>query len=294
MNKDLIKKLKSDIAQFKLKNNKRIAELEEDLRIANQKAPIIKFSDIVFPTPLKVHGEIDVKNLPSDQKVHGAVEINGLKEALADTQHIRPKWYKEPKEKIKVEIVKQLKSEKPTWLDNTIGSTLELVTTLLSSLASKTLDAQVKFWSRLWNSGLNVRLEHGDPQKPQFVVMLDPHSGKAMGGADFAGGGRSMAVMSSRTGGGVGGLPIIYNVPMPTGATEYSICLPNDTKKILIKLREIGYDLQLAWNAGESGSNYVTVPAGSTKDISGVNLSDKTLYFQCSEANQVAEIEIFI
>ena len=78
---------------------------------------------------------------------------------------------------------------------------------------------------------------------------------------------------------------------MTLADTEYSQALPADTRKALIRVRSGGYDVKLAYVSGESGTNYITIPAGATKVIEGVFLLNTTLYFQCPGAGEVLEIE---
>ena len=83
--------------------------------------------------------------------------------------------------------------------------------------------------------------------------------------------------------------PVIYNVTMTTANTEYSQALPSNTKKLLVKCRG-AYDIKVALTTGESGTNYITVPAGSALCETLIVAASLTLYFQCATAAQVAEI----
>lgn len=84
--------------------------------------------------------------------------------------------------------------------------------------------------------------------------------------------------------------PTITNVPMAAANTEYSYALPAGTKKFYIKLREALPHIKLAYNAGESGTTYVTVPAGNFWSDDQLTTTAITLYFQSNVAGQVAEI----
>lgn len=82
---------------------------------------------------------------------------------------------------------------------------------------------------------------------------------------------------------------VIYNVTMTSANTEYSQALPPNTRKFLIKCRT-SFAIKLAFKSGESGTNYLTVPAGMTYWEDQINYATVTLYFQCATAGKVAEI----
>lgn len=85
-------------------------------------------------------------------------------------------------------------------------------------------------------------------------------------------------------------IPTIYNEVMTDANHEYSKTLPNGAKVVLIQLRGDA-DLKLAYIEGESGTKYITIPAGDSKVLEGEWVSNLTLYFQSPSAAQVAEIE---
>lgn len=87
--------------------------------------------------------------------------------------------------------------------------------------------------------------------------------------------------------------PTIVNLALTDADTEYSYAVPAETKKMLIKSRNTG-DIKLAYVSGESGTTYITIPAGTSgKWIQGVNFFDLTLYMQSPVGSDVAEIEIY-
>jgi len=87
--------------------------------------------------------------------------------------------------------------------------------------------------------------------------------------------------------------PTIYNVTLTSADTEYSQLLPQATVKALIRSRE-GNDIKLAYVEGESGINYITIPAGSGgKYIENIELFEKTLYMQSPDAGGNVEIEVW-
>lgn len=83
--------------------------------------------------------------------------------------------------------------------------------------------------------------------------------------------------------------PTIYNTTMTTASTEYSQALPSNCQKFLIKCRG-NYDIKLAFTSTESGTTYLTIPAGMAYSEDLIRPSTQTLYFQCATAAQVAEI----
>ncbi len=87
--------------------------------------------------------------------------------------------------------------------------------------------------------------------------------------------------------------PTIYNKSMASENTEYSQALPAGTRKVAIKMRDLAYEIKLSFTENESGTKYITIPVGSTMEMSGINLSGKTLYFQSSGASQVCEILVW-
>lgn len=82
--------------------------------------------------------------------------------------------------------------------------------------------------------------------------------------------------------------PKVYNVSVPLANTEVSQALSANTKKFLIRVRDSAR-MQLAYEATESSTNFVTVPSGCTYEESELNFTG-TLYFQTNKASQLVEI----
>ena len=82
--------------------------------------------------------------------------------------------------------------------------------------------------------------------------------------------------------------PKIYNVSIPTANTEVSQLLSSDVKQFTIKVRGSAR-LQLAFNSGESGTTFITVPTNANYTASALNFSG-TLYFQTNKDTQIVEI----
>lgn len=84
-------------------------------------------------------------------------------------------------------------------------------------------------------------------------------------------------------------VPVIVNVNMPQADTEYSYTLPVSVKSFTIKLRQPN-DLKVSFKEGESGMEYITIPAGASMSEE-LSLSDPlTIYFQSPVDGNVAEI----
>ena len=81
--------------------------------------------------------------------------------------------------------------------------------------------------------------------------------------------------------------PTIYNTTLTNGFTEYSQAL-GIVRKFIIRCRTSA-TLQLAFSLGQSGTTYITIPAGAAywEDMIYANT---TLYFQSPTAGVVAEV----
>ena len=82
--------------------------------------------------------------------------------------------------------------------------------------------------------------------------------------------------------------PKIYNLSAPTASTEVSQALSTDTKQLIIRVRG-NAKLQIAFNVGESGTNYLTIPAGASLTLTELKTS-ATLYLQTDKNSQIIEI----
>lgn len=85
-----------------------------------------------------------------------------------------------------------------------------------------------------------------------------------------------------------GSTPTIYNVAVPLAATEVSQTLSLGVKKFLVRVRGHS-NLQLAFDPGQSGVDYISIPSGTTYSEDQVMFSG-TLYFQTNKPSQVVEI----
>lgn len=82
--------------------------------------------------------------------------------------------------------------------------------------------------------------------------------------------------------------PTIYNVVVTLANTEVSQILTDSTKMLTIKVRGTA-SLKLAFIATQSSTNYITISAGSSYTVEGVNFTG-TLYFQTNKPAQIVEI----
>lgn len=83
--------------------------------------------------------------------------------------------------------------------------------------------------------------------------------------------------------------PVLANIAVPVADTELAHTLQANLKKILIKARGSS-KVQFCFTSGESGSKFVTIPAGCSYLEDNLNISSGTLYFQLNRAGDVVEI----
>ncbi len=86
----------------------------------------------------------------------------------------------------------------------------------------------------------------------------------------------------------------IYNITLAVANTERIQAITTNARKIFIRERTGLALLKLAYTAGQSGTNYVTIPIGGSKAIDGVFLQGLTLYLQSPTAGVVVEIEEWV
>jgi hypothetical protein len=87
--------------------------------------------------------------------------------------------------------------------------------------------------------------------------------------------------------------PTIFNLSVPSAAVEVSQVLPVSTKKIVMKVRDAAAAMQFAFMAGDSGTNYVSVPRGAVYSVDGILTTGLTVYLQTDKAGQVVEIIVW-
>lgn len=79
-----------------------------------------------------------------------------------------------------------------------------------------------------------------------------------------------------------------YNEIIAAADTEQSLVLPADIAGYIIRTRNNGI-LKLSHTSGESGTNYMTIPARATHTDSN-RYASLTIYFQSPTINEVVEI----
>lgn len=81
----------------------------------------------------------------------------------------------------------------------------------------------------------------------------------------------------------------IHNPVAVLANTEYSQALTADTKWILVRARQ-NSRLQISFVSGQSGSNFITIPVGSSFTLDKMNLASSIIYFQANVAATDVEI----
>lgn len=84
--------------------------------------------------------------------------------------------------------------------------------------------------------------------------------------------------------------PTISNTTLTLAATEYSIVIPASTVRLYIKARN-GSKLKFSYTLGDSGTTFVTVPAGSSYTEDVLNpAATLTLHVQSTTAGEIVEL----
>lgn len=84
------------------------------------------------------------------------------------------------------------------------------------------------------------------------------------------------------------GKATIFNITLASAGVEQTQVLPELTSKIMVRCRQ-QTDLKLAYNPGDSGTLYITIPAGQTywDDLVGTSA---TLCLQAGTNSTIVEI----
>jgi len=83
--------------------------------------------------------------------------------------------------------------------------------------------------------------------------------------------------------------PEITNPVLLLANTEYSIALPANTLKFKFKPRTV-CRIRISYVAGETATNYFTVPLGAGFEEEYASLIGGTIYVQSTEANTILEM----
>lgn len=85
------------------------------------------------------------------------------------------------------------------------------------------------------------------------------------------------------------GKPTTLNLTLTLADTEYSQALPAGSYKIMIKARSLAAATKFSYVSGQSGTTYMTIPAGAVYWDDNIN-TVLTLYAQSPTAGTVLEI----
>ena len=91
----------------------------------------------------------------------------------------------------------------------------------------------------------------------------------------------------------------IYNVTMTLANTEYSQVIPNSTKKVIVSVIDgtDGYNYRLAFVTGKVATPtapYLKYYTHNEKIFDNMQFIGTTLYFACSTAGRILQIEAYI
>ena len=84
----------------------------------------------------------------------------------------------------------------------------------------------------------------------------------------------------------------ITNFQVPVANTEYSHSLTTGLKQLTIKNRDRS-TTQIAFIAGDSLLNYITIYPGSVFSVGDLTFSGKTIYFNCSVVSTLEILELY-
>lgn len=74
-----------------------------------------------------------------------------------------------------------------------------------------------------------------------------------------------------------------------TSSIEYAFSLEDKINQLIIRCRQKLIPLQISFSIGESSTKFLTIPAGCTLDLPGLQFESKILYIQ-SAVNCTVEI----
>lgn len=83
----------------------------------------------------------------------------------------------------------------------------------------------------------------------------------------------------------------VTNFTIALANTEYSIALPLNCKRFVLKCRT-SFPIKLAYSSGTSGTTFFTIPA-STTYVDESYYSNQTIYFQSAQSGVILELITF-
>jgi len=84
----------------------------------------------------------------------------------------------------------------------------------------------------------------------------------------------------------------ITNYNIAAADTEYSVALTSNLKDAIIRNRDISVT-KVSFTSGESGTTYFTIPKGCTLQLSDLDFTGKTIYFQASDISTLEIMEFY-
>lgn len=87
----------------------------------------------------------------------------------------------------------------------------------------------------------------------------------------------------------------IQNISMPLANTEYTISLPDNTKRYQVRVRKHAAEGKIAFISGDTSTNYWTVHRGTVVDSYTMNLPiSSVFYMQTNKASQTVEVRAWV
>jgi len=271
-----------NLIKFINKESKEVQKVDGKMKIINfPEVQKIIGSLIVknFPGIQKIIGSVKIDNFPKKQQVKGKVEVTNLQDI--DDKEIINKLirleevitnldFPEPLKEIIIknfpEVITKLEISKLPE---------EVIDNIISKIENNTFDIKkiAQYFEKNPDKFLNVRLTDGKHWYKALSEMVT-----AIGSAG----------KKPKT-------PEIHIVDLADKDLEYDFTIPNGTGKALIKIRNYGYDLRLAYAEGETTTRYITIPAGSAgKELVGVYLYQLKIYLRAPDIDaQEVEIELW-
>ena len=84
--------------------------------------------------------------------------------------------------------------------------------------------------------------------------------------------------------------PTIVHVTAVVAGDQYSYTFPDGTKHFTMQSKKI-CNIQYAWVTGKTKTEFIEVPFGRVRELSGLWLNTRTIYFETDKANNVVRFE---
>lgn len=86
--------------------------------------------------------------------------------------------------------------------------------------------------------------------------------------------------------------PKLTNLNITAAATEFSHAFEDGLRRFILKARE-DVPLQIAYDAGESGTKYLTLEPCCVMDEAGLEFTGKSIYIQSTSTTVVEIVEFY-